>query len=136
MTDRIFVDTNIVLYTLGQDEEKRLIARKILSQNPIISTQVVNESINVCLRRFRFTKEQAYDFADKIMLRTDVRPIEEATIRKSAEIALRYQFSNWDSLIIASALLESCHFLYSEDMQHNQIIDNMLHIVNPFLSNR
>ncbi|MEY3882473.1 MAG: hypothetical protein RIQ94_3269 [Pseudomonadota bacterium] len=54
------------------------------------------------------------------------------TIRKSAEIALRYQFSNWDSLIIAAALLAKCDILYSEDMQHNQVIDGQLTILNPF----
>jgi predicted nucleic acid-binding protein len=67
------------------------------------------------------------------MRRTDVRAIDEITIRKSAEIAVRYQFSNWDSLIIAAALLADCDILYSEDMQHKQVIDSTLTIVNPFL---
>ena len=133
MTARIFVDTNIVLYTLGQDELKRHVARNILTLQPILSTQVINESINVCLRRFKFTKVQAYNFADKVMCRSNVRPIDELTVRKSAEIAMRYQFSNWDSLIIASALLNDCSILYSEDLQHMQHIESNLQIVNPFL---
>ena len=132
MTDLCFVDTNIVLYSIGRDTSKKATARNILALRPVISVQVVNEAVNVCLRRFAFTPEQAYTFADVLMQRTDVRPLDEATIRKSAEIALRYRFSNWDSLIIASALLADCGTLYSEDMQHGQVIDGSLTIVNPF----
>jgi hypothetical protein len=42
------------------------------------------------LRRFKFTREQAYRFAERVMQKTDVLPVDESTIRKSAEIALRY----------------------------------------------
>ncbi len=132
MTDFIFVDTNIVLYTLGEDEHKKAIARSILAERPLLSSQVINEAINVCLRRFKFTREQAYTFADVVMRKTNVQAVDEMTIRKSAEIALRYQFSNWDSLVIAAALLAKCDILYSEDMQHNQVIDGHLTILNPF----
>jgi predicted nucleic acid-binding protein len=82
---------------------------------------------------FSFTRERAYAFADLLMRRTDVRPLDEPTIRKSAEIAIRYRFSNWDSLIIAAALLANCDILYSEDMQHGQTIDGALTVVNPFI---
>jgi len=133
MTDLIFADTNLVLYTIGKDARKKTIAREILAARPVVSVQVINEAVNVCLRRFAFTRERAYAFADILMRRTDTRPIDEATIRKSAEIAIGYQFSNWDSLIIAAALLANCETLYSEDMQHKQVIDGTLTIVNPFL---
>ena len=133
MTDLCFVDTNIVLYSIGKDNDKKAVARNILALRPVISVQVVNEAVNVCLRRFAFHPGKAYTLADVLMRRTDVRPLDEATIRRSAEIALRYRFSNWDSLIIASALLASCETLYSEDMQHEQVIDGSLIIVNPFV---
>ena len=38
-----------------------------------------------------------------------------------------------DSLMISSALLNNCNILYSEDLQHNQLIENQLQIINPFL---
>lgn len=31
------------------------------------------------------------------MRRADVLPVNEITIRKSAELAIRYQISNWDA---------------------------------------
>jgi len=42
----------------------------------------------------------------------------------------RYGFSYYDSLIIASALECECSVLFSEDMQHGQIIESTLKIVN------
>jgi predicted nucleic acid-binding protein len=48
-------------------------------------------------------------------------------------IAERYGFSFYDSLIISSALQSGCTVLYSEDMQHGQKIDGQLLISNPFL---
>jgi len=36
-------------------------------------------------------------------------------------------------LMLASALKAGCQYLYSEDMQHGQLIENRLHVINPFL---
>ncbi len=44
----------------------------------------------------------------------------------------RYSFSYWDSLIVAAALNGNCSTIYTEDMQHGQIIENTLTIINPF----
>ena len=41
--------------------------------------------------------------------------------------------SYWDSLIIAAALEAGCATLYTEDMQHRQIIENRLTLVHPFV---
>ncbi len=38
----------------------------------------------------------------------------------------------YDSLIISTALENNCEILYSEDMQHKQIIENKMVIINPF----
>ena len=49
------------------------------------------------------------------------------------EAARKYNYSFYDSLIIAAAIESGCSILYSEDMQHNQLIEEKLKIVNPFL---
>ncbi|MFA5518611.1 MAG: PIN domain-containing protein [Spirochaetota bacterium] len=132
MTAKYFADTNIILYSIGQNFKKRNIARKIIESRPVISTQVVNESINVCLRKLDFKREKAYEFANSIMNYTEVLPVDKATVKKSADIAIRYQLSNWDALIIASAIISECEILYTEDLQHEMIINNSLKIINPF----
>jgi len=44
----------------------------------------------------------------------------------------KWQFSFYDSLIIAAALQAKCNVLYSEDLQHNQKVHSLT-ILNPFL---
>jgi predicted nucleic acid-binding protein len=45
----------------------------------------------------------------------------------------KYHYSWWDSLVLASALENGCQIVYSEDMQHEQVIEDSLKIINPFL---
>lgn len=133
MTAKSFVDSNVVLYTIGKDVRKAKIARELVAAEPAASTQVVNECVSVCLRKLSFTREQAYAFARTLMDRTEVLPLDEATIDRAAAVAIRYQLSHWDALIVASALIAGCDTLYSEDLQHGQVFDEQLRIVNPFL---
>jgi len=134
MTAKYFVDSNVVLYTIGKDARKAEIARRLIAGQPAISVQVVNECVSVCLRKLSFTREQAYAFARTLMDRTDVLALEEATIDQAAKLAIRYQLSHWDALIVAAAMLAGCDSLYSEDLQHGQVFDDRLPVFNPFLA--
>lgn len=133
MTAKSFVDSNVVLYTIGKDARKAGIARGIVSGQPALSTQVVNECVSVCLRKLSFTREEAYAFGRALMDRTEVLPVDEPTVDQAAALAIRYQLSHWDALIVASALLADCDSLYSEDLQHGQVFDQRLRVINPFL---
>jgi len=53
--------------------------------------------------------------------------------RTASRLRSAYQFSFWDSLIVAAALEAGCNVLNSEDMQHGQVVDKELIILNPFL---
>jgi predicted nucleic acid-binding protein len=48
------------------------------------------------------------------------------------DLAERYSLSVHDSMIVASALLAGCETLWSEDMQDGLLVENQLHIRNPF----
>ena len=50
---------------------------------------------------------------------------------KAIRIKDRYKLQFYDALIIATALENGCNILFSEDMQHLQIIDEGLTIINP-----
>ena len=54
------------------------------------------------------------------------------TCYKAVDLRLRHKYSYWDSLIIASALENDCSILYTEDLQHEQVIEDKLKIINPF----
>ena len=59
--------------------------------------------------------------------------IDMEVIQKALNLNSKYGYSYYDCLILASAFLNGCECLYSEDMQHNQLIEEKLKIVNPFL---
>jgi len=54
------------------------------------------------------------------------------TVFSAWKLREKYKYSYWDSLILASALESSCSIIYSEDMQHGQVIEDNLKIINPF----
>jgi predicted nucleic acid-binding protein len=54
------------------------------------------------------------------------------TIQKALTLNDKYGYAYYDCLILASALFNDCANLYSEDMQHNQLIEGKLTITNPF----
>ena len=77
-------------------------------------------------------KEEAKDIIVEITTAFSVIEIDTANVLKALDINNKTGYSYWDSLVFATALLNDCRFLYSEDMQHNQIIENKTRIINPF----
>ena len=67
------------------------------------------------------------------LLFTQAVPISAETSFLAIRIAKEYRFAWYDSLIIASALENSCSILVSEDLQHGQVIEKSLTIINPFI---
>lgn len=133
MTVPIFVDSNVVVYAVGKASDKRSVARNMLASGAVISTQVVNETINVLTRKQGATLTVAHEIAESLLVLCEVVPVEVATIREAMRLTRRYSLSHWDALIIGAALLADCSTLYSQDMQHGQVIDGRLTLVNPFV---
>jgi predicted nucleic acid-binding protein len=50
MTAKSFIDTNIALYTIGQDKHKTEVARGLVATMPFVSAQVINECVSVWLQ--------------------------------------------------------------------------------------
>jgi len=133
MNDKVFIDTNILIYLLKDNTGKaEIIASRINSSKNFISMQVVNEFCNVALRKLNFTYKTLDLTITKLSENFIISKIDISTIKKAIEIKEKYKFSYYDSAIIASALENNCSILYTEDMHHNQLIENTLKIVNPF----
>lgn len=132
MSDK-FADSNILLYLFSNDLSKKETALRIFNEGPVITSQVIGENMNVCLRDFKFTADKALTHAQELQQNCDVRLVNAVAIESALRLFKRYKYSFWDSLIVASALEANCSILYTEDLQHNQIIENKLTIVNPFL---
>jgi predicted nucleic acid-binding protein len=134
MSDRIFLDTNILVYSYSTSElDKKNTARSLISDSiSYISTQVLQELINTVTKKLGFSYEDAINAAIECSKNNLVHTNSEQTILKACDIAIRYQYSFYDSLIISAALECKSSRLYSEDMQDGHIIDGVLRIINPF----
>lgn len=131
--DKIFLDSNILIYLLEQDRDRRDLVLGFSNKGYHISTQVISENVNTCLKKLKMTKEESFEHGDYLFNSFKLNLITEKTIKLAFNISIRYKFSYWDSLILATALENNCNTLYSEDIQHNQLIDDNLRILNPFL---
>jgi predicted nucleic acid-binding protein len=132
MTVRAFADTNVIVYAQSDDGDKTAIAVAVLEAGPVISAQVVNETVSVLTSKHRFSLGDAHQVATYLLACCDVVPLDAATIREAIRLAVRYRLSHWDSLIVSAALLAGCDTLYSEDFQNGQVFDDRLTAVNPF----
>lgn len=130
---RCFADTNIAVYAESDDGEKSKRARAIIETSPVISTQVVNEAIAALTGKYGFSKPDANEVAIGLMDLCEVVPVDEGTVREAMKLAVRYQLTHWDALIVAAALEAGCEILYSEDMQHEQVFDGRVTARNPFI---
>jgi len=128
-----FVDTNVAVYALGRDSDKKARAKQLLDAAPIASSQVINEAISVLMGKQMFAREEAYDVVDALMKLVAVAPVTANTVRDAMSVGLRYGLNHWDALIVAAALVTGCDTLYSEDMQDGQVFEDRLTVRNPFV---
>ena len=68
---------------------------------------------------------------DELPQQLQIAIVTVKTIQSAIAISEKYQFSYFDSLIVASALEVGCNFLYTEDLHDGQEIDHKLTIFNP-----
>jgi predicted nucleic acid-binding protein len=139
MRDKVFVDTNVFVYAYSDDDiQKHNTAKKLLqndlSENIIVvSVQILNEFYSV-MSKSKLSHKEITLYVREIAKQTFVKSITIETVELCLRIREKYQFSWWDSLVLASALEQECSVLDSEDLQHGQVIENSLEIINPFVS--
>ena len=136
MSEKIFFDTNIIVYLYSDTEtDKRDSIENLLEKNKtsVISTQVINEFAYVMHRK---RKISYVDIAKAVMELSEafiIANINLSTINYALTIANKYKYSYFDGLMIASALENNCNILYTEDLHDTHIIEKTLKIKNPFV---
>ena len=135
-----FLDTNILVYAFDTSQPKKqticrdLIRNALNKGNGCVSYQVIQEFLNIATRKFAkpLSASDSQNYLTNVL-----EPLCEVfssigLYHQALEISSRWQFSFYDSLIIAAALCAKCNIFYTEDLQHEQEIEN-LKILNPFL---
>ncbi|BBL60184.1 PIN domain-containing protein [Methylomonas koyamae] len=132
-TAKAFFDSNVLLYLLSADDTKANRAEALLADGGAISVQVLNEFTSVATRKFKMSYAEVREALEVVKAICQIDPLSVDIHERGLDIAERYGFSWYDSLIVAAALVAQCECLYSEDLQHGQVVDNQLRIVNPFI---
>ena len=129
-----FFDTSVLLYLLSSDANRAERVEALLEESGVISVQVLNELAAVASRKLAMSVAEIREVLEAIraLCRTDALIVEDHDT--ALDIVERFKFSLFDSVIVASALRAGCKTLYTEDLQHRQVIDRRLTIVNPFVS--
>jgi predicted nucleic acid-binding protein len=139
MNAKHFLDTNIFVYSFDQGQPEKqehsltLIAAALQSGDGLISTQVIQEFLNVATRKFTTPMKpidcQAY-LTRVLFPLCQVYP-DLALYETCLDIQQETGYSFYDSLILAGALRGECEILYSEDLQAGQQVRG-IQIINPF----
>jgi predicted nucleic acid-binding protein len=137
MSDRFFVDTNILIYAhdtsagAKHDRAKALVEELWRDRTGVVSTQVLQELI-VNLRRkagrpldVKATREIVADYLTWQVVVNGAESILEAL-----DIEGRYQISFWDALVLQAAQASGAEVLYSEDLSSGQKYGSV-RVVNP-----
>ena len=131
-----FVDTNIWVYAhlrvAGDKRHARALALVQQASSMVISPQVVAEYYNVMLRNGR---NDAWIQANlkAMFARTRLQPANADVLTTALDLRNRYALSFWDCQIAAAAIQAQCGTLWTEDLQHGQMLGGTLRVVNPLL---
>lgn len=136
MTDRCFVDTNVLVYAndRAHPEKKRraldLLDELEASGRACLSTQVLQEFYVAATRKLHIPWDVARAQVQKLA-QLDTVVVTPETVLSAIELSVLRQISFWDALILASASSAGCRVVYSEDLSHGQVIDGV-RVVDPF----
>lgn len=133
MSGRVFFDTNVLIYAMALWDPRRDRAQQLLAQGGTVSVQVLNEFAAVARKKTNMPWSEVQLALESVkVLCPNPLPVTIDTHKEALAIAEKYGYRIYDALIVASALEARCTILYSEDMQHGQIINGKLTIRNPF----
>jgi len=139
MTDRVFVDTNVLIYAHDLDAgPKHERAVSVISdlwekENGVISAQVLQEFyVNVTRKIPKPLTPPSARGIIRNYLAWHVEPNDAPAVLLASEIEEKYRLSFWDALIVAAASRAGADRILSEDLNHGQLIEG-IQIENPFL---
>ena len=141
MTSRLFVDTNVWVYTVDNGEpDKQAQARLAVAPSPdrdvVVSAQVLGEFYVTVTRKLAAVLPEADAMAlvDR-MRRLPVVQIDGELVATAIANARAWQISYWDALILTAADTSGCDVVLSEDLSHGRTYGSV-RVENPFLAGR
>jgi predicted nucleic acid-binding protein len=142
MSDKCFVDTNILVYTQDLAAGDKCSRAQVLinalweDRNGVISTQVLQE-LHIALRRRLKSPMSAVEAAEILRDYSEWQVVvnNRESIFRAIDIETRYKISFWDALILQAAEQAGAKTVYSEDLSHGARYAGV-QVVNPFIASR
>jgi predicted nucleic acid-binding protein len=126
-----FIDSNILVYTVGPELEKGAKATELILSRPIISVQVLNEFVNVSRRKLKLDWPPIETALESTLKHCLVVSLSIDTHARALEFSMFDNIGIYDANIVAAAELSGCEVLYSEDLNHGQKFGRVV-VRNPF----
>jgi len=135
-----FLDTNILVYAQAtNDPHKQPIAAALLDEALVtrrgyISTQVVQEFLNVATRRANpvFSASETVEYVNKVLWPLCRHFPSSPFYERALLVRQETGFSFYDALIVTAAVQLGCKRLLTEDLHHGRVVQGVT-IVNPFV---
>lgn len=139
MNDRIFVDTNLLVYAYDRSEPEkqrralRILDRLVLAGIGVIDTQIIAEFFVAVTRKISapLSVDEAYQRIQNYVRAWPVLGMSEMVVLEAARGVRDHQFSFWDAQVWAAARLNQIPVIFSEDFNSGSIIEGV-GFVNPF----
>lgn len=138
MADRVFLDTNVLVYAHDWDapdkktRSQELIFGCLRDGSGVVSAQVLSEFFVTITRRVA-TPMPATQAKKEIVLLSTMATVDiDATlVIRAVDMQEHWQLSYWDALILAAAERAGCQTVYSEDLSDGQSY-GVLTVRNPY----
>ncbi len=136
MNARSFFDTNIIVYTddkstpVKQQRSLELLAEHRKSATGVVSLQVLQEYFVAVTTKLNVDAQTARRKVE-LLAEFDVATPEVTDVLAAIDLHRLHGFSFWDGLILRTAQQTGCKVLFTEDLQHNRVLDGV-RIINPF----
>jgi predicted nucleic acid-binding protein len=96
------------------------------------NVDLLNEIAAVALRKQVLSFAEVNEFLATLREFCRATPLTIEIHELGLQIAEQCNYSPYDSMIVAAALEAGCRTLCSEDLQHGQVIERRLTVINPF----
>lgn len=139
MNDRVFLDTNVLVYAydthdpVKQKRAQDLLLGGLQREDAVVSTQVLGEFFVAMTRKVR-SPISAEDAAALVQLLSSlsVVAIDAPLVHRALQAHLQCRLAYWDSLIVAAAERGRCDTLLSEELNPGQAYLGVT-VQNPFV---
>jgi predicted nucleic acid-binding protein len=139
MSDRIFVDTNVLVYAYDRSEPQKqrqalhVLDRLAITGAGVISTQVLSEFFVAVTRKIAapLSVDEAHERVQNYLQSWTILDLTGMVVLEASRGVRDHQFNFWDAQIWAVARLNQIAVVFSEDFNVGSVIEG-IRFANPF----